>query len=108
MDASDEWLQHRSTQLLKPEVLPQSALLIAPASSQQPENDDDQSSIENLWTMALDKDEKFKEIIKAIEQGNRRFPPDLKLQVTIDECSLDDKGRPRFREQLWVLNYEPL
>jgi len=61
-----------------------------------------------LWTIALDQDRSFSKIKKAIEGGNKRFPPKLKLQVTIAECSLDEKGRPRFRERLWAPDYEPL
>src|SRR6266516_3343830 len=62
----------------------------------------------SLWTTALEQDKSFKEIRDAIERGDRRLPPQLKLQVTMAECSLDEKGRPRFRERLWAPEYEPL
>lgn len=64
--------------------------------------------MEDLWTTALEQDQDFSEIKKAIESESRRFPPQLQLQVTMAEGSLDEKGRPRFRERLWVPNYEPL
>jgi hypothetical protein len=79
--------------------------------TRQPDNPnlgDEQLLIEDLWTIVLEQDESFKEIKNAIEREDRRFPLQLKLQVTIAECSLDDKGRPRFRERLWVPDYEPL
>ena len=109
-DASDERLQQRITQLLKPEVLPttESSLHAAPMNPQPPQRDEGRPSIEDLWTAALEQDESFKEIKNAIERGDRRFPQQLKLQVTMAECSLDDKGRPRFRERLWAPDYEPL
>ena len=47
-------------------------------------------------------------IQEAIERGDRRLPPQFKLQVTMAECSLDGKGRPRFRERLWAPDYELL
>ncbi len=109
-DASDERLQHRVAQLLKPEVLPtaESSLHITPMNLQPPQSDEERPSIEDLWTTALEQDKSFKEIRDAIERGDRRLPPQLKLQVTMAECSLDEKGRPRFRERLWAPEYEPL
>ena len=109
-DASDERLQHRVAQLLKPEVLPtaESSLHVAPMNPQPPQSDEERPSVEDLWTTALEQDKSFKETKDAIERGDRRFPPQLKLQVTMAECSLDDKGRPRFRERLWAPDYELL
>jgi hypothetical protein len=141
-DASDERLQYRIAQLLKPEVLPKGhqqlsteedcpnkqpqenlipethkqlfmedthAIQAAPMETPQPENPDhEQLLMEDLWITALDQDKSFNGIKEAIEEKKRRFPPELKLQVTIAECSLDEKGRPRFRERLWVPDYEPL
>jgi hypothetical protein len=67
---------------------------------QPPQSDEKRLSIEDLWTTALEQDKSFKEIKDAIERGNRRFPPQLKLQVTMAEYSLNNKGRLRFRERL--------
>ena len=113
-DASDERLQHRVAQLLKPEVLPETQpamehIRAAPMHPEDPNLKEDlQSPIEGLWAIAIDQDEGFNEIRKAIKEEKRRFPTELKLQVTIAECSLDEKDRPRFRERLWVPDYEPL
>src|SRR5271163_2167307 len=143
-DASDERLQHRVTQLLKPEVLPMitkegkeaptihsypaslrcskplyscTALLntqsppltvIEPSLYAAPVNPQERPSIEDLWTTALEQDKSFEGIMDAIRREDRRFPPQLKLQVTMAECSLDERGRPRFRERLWAPEYEPL
>jgi hypothetical protein len=138
-DASDERLQHRMAQLLKPEVLPEGRQqLLVERNSLEEQRQENQASgphqqllmkdtraapvhpgnsdleghqqllMEDLWTTALDQDKSFDEIKRAIEEGKRRFPLELKLQVTIAECSLDEKGRPRFRERLWVPDYEPL
>jgi hypothetical protein len=118
-DASDERLQHRVAQLLKPGILPsvEPSLHAAPANPQTLRQEREPKArgegeglplVEDLWATALERDQDFSEIKKAIENGDRRFPPQLKLQVTIAECSLDGKGRPSFRERLWVPNYEPL
>ena len=72
------------------------------------ESDRERPPIEDLWVTAVEQDRSFKEIKDTISRGDRRFPLQLKLQVTIAEYSLDDKGRPRFRERLWVPDYEPL
>ena len=101
-DASDERLQHRVAQLFKPEVLSttEPSSYAAPVNPQPAEPDEERPCIENLWTTAVEQDRSFKEIKDAISRGDRRFPSQLKLQVTIAECSLDNKGRPRFRERL--------
>lgn len=75
-DASDERLQHRVAQLLKPEVLPtaESSLHVALVNLQPPKPDEERPLIEDLWMTALEQDKSFEEIKDAIERGDRRFP----------------------------------
>jgi hypothetical protein len=73
---------------------------ITPMNPQALQSDEKQLSIEDLWTTTLKQNKSFKEIKDAIEREDRRLPLQLKLQITMAECSLDDKGRPRFRERL--------
>jgi hypothetical protein len=90
-------------------ALPELNLHAAPMNPQPPQQDEEgRPSIEDLWATALEQDRTFNDIEGAIEAGSRASPPELKLQVTIAECSLDDKGKSRFRERLWALDYEPI
>ena len=80
-DASDERLQHRVAQLLRPEVLPagESSVHATPANPQPSQQDQERLSIEDLWATALEQDGSFEGITKAIRKGSRRFPIELKL-----------------------------
>ena len=78
-------------------ALPELNLHAAPMNPQPPQQDEEGwPSIEDLWATALEQDRTFNDIEGAIEAGSRASPPELKLQVTIAECSLDDKGKSRF------------
>jgi hypothetical protein len=108
----DDRLQHRYKQLLK------SATRIQTTDTSPSEQNGDVPNEQNtpftdpdlqaLWTMAIERDKNFKKIREAVIDGLRKFPPELKLLISIAECDIDPFGRLRYRERIWVPAYEPL
>lgn len=65
------------------------------------------NQLSELWKRGVREDKQYQEAWKAVQQEQRRFPVDLKLQVSISECDIND-GLLRFRERYWIPSYEPL
>lgn len=63
--------------------------------------------LQELWKNAVDHDIIYKRARDAVKVELRKFPPELKLHVTISECRVRDDFL-RFRDRLWVPNSEPL
>src|SRR6266496_6386226 len=53
---------------------------------------------QKLWDDAWIRDKELARAWQAVRQGDRKFPPQLKLQVSIAECSIDPRGLLLFRE----------
>src|SRR5579871_549532 len=120
----DDRLQHRNKQLLKPAIEVRttdassdgSSNIDTPDIADEPNNDTagDQNTpfmdpdLQALWTTAMEQDENFEKIRKAVVDGLRKFPKELKLQVSIAECDIDPLRRLRYRERIWIPAYEPL
>ena len=88
-------------------------------SSQQPETQQerpaaeppaprDQLSLQEMWEQARSSDSVLGEVKHAVEEGARRFPPQLKIPVSISQCSVDADGDVRFSDRKWVPDSEPL
>lgn len=79
-------------------------------AQQDDENDQtrEPSPLEQLWDQAASQDPSYERITDAIRKGKRTFPTDLKLKLSIAECSLSEEGKPMFRERLWVPDLEEL
>jgi transposase InsO family protein len=101
---SDERLQHRTTRLITPEMLPQATrkrVFAAPVETQTP-------SLHELWAQAREQDELYNEITTVLRQGAQKFPSRLELKVSITECSLDVNENVLFRGRRWVPDSELL
>jgi len=67
-----------------------------------------------LWKEALQAEESKKKnstyigAFQALKNNEKRFPVRLSLKVSIAECDIDPRNRLRFRERIWVPDYEPL
>ena len=130
----DNRLQHRYKQLLEP---PLTTVKVTDTShnegntpngrdnaspnEQDDDNDDDDDDnspepdapftdpdLQALWTTAIKEDKSFKRIRKTVIERARKFPRELKLQVSISECDIDNLGRLQYRERIWIPAYEPL
>ena len=64
--------------------------------------------LQALWTTAIKRDKSFEKIQTAVAERARKFPKELKLQVSIAECDINNLGRLRYRERTWIPAYEPL
>lgn len=67
-----------------------------------------QTPDEQDWELARDGDDDYQGAIRTLQQGLRKFPPELKLKVSTSECTIDQAQKLRFRGRLWVPNSEPL
>ena len=65
-------------------------------------------NLQALWDMAIEQDERFKDTWKAVASQLRKFPKELELHVSIAECDIDRNGRLRYRERIWIPDFEPL
>lgn len=63
---------------------------------------------ERLWTTATHADEHYQRLQQAVSDNLARFPRDLHTRMLISECKVDERNRLRFRDRLWVPDYEPL
>lgn len=70
--------------------------------------------LQSAWDAALEHDTDYPRLVKAVRDGARAFPPDIRtaegkqLSVSIAECELDEHGLLRFRDNIWIPEWEPL
>ena len=66
-------------------------------------------NLQRLWkeAMASEAGKRLKAAQRAIHEGTRKFPTDLKLPVATGNCD-EHNGYLRHRERLWVPSFEPL
>lgn len=72
---------------------------------ENPFNDD---KLKELWQEGLEKHNRYWLIRQAIQQGERRLPPQWGLPISTSECSIDEGGRLCWRERIWAPDHEPL
>jgi reverse transcriptase-like protein/integrase-like protein/chromodomain-containing protein len=110
-DDQDSRLQGRYIQLLKPETIirkgsPVATTTIAPmrpTTTPPVEHIPDAGHDGPLanWDQAIEEDTEYTTILRAIQEGNRRIPPELSLKLSIAECRIQG-DRLTFRNRLWV------
>jgi hypothetical protein len=54
------------------------------------------------WDTAIQQDDEYQAIRKAVETRQRKMPPEYNLKVSITECSISLRGELLFRERRWV------
>jgi hypothetical protein len=103
-NAQDDRLQDRILQLIKPEWIekgrmvatvgrprvaveqpanPQRVNFDIPDSRREKPNTKDGHSLKALWPDAIEGDEEYGAALKAVQEGERKFPADLHLKVSI-------------------------
>lgn len=75
----------------------------------EPPFDLDQEELRTQWNKAMETEagKAYDQAIKAVRDGEARFPPDLHLHVSISDCEID-KGILKYRGRTWLPSYEPL
>jgi hypothetical protein len=110
--AKDDRLQDRHMQLLRPEVLAASTkLYVSPVRTRACEGpiatirghvvgELPDELVE--WEEAITGDDEYLTVRNAIREDRRKLPPELRLKVSIGECSISEKGHLLFRGRKWV------
>ena len=60
------------------------------------------------WDQAWHTDPDYQEAVRCLQQGASRFPPHLRLKVSVSECQVNANGSKTFRTRQWVPDHEPL
>lgn len=68
----------------------------------------DDPKLQELWQQAMrDAGERYKKAYRQVQEQRRNFDPELELRLATGECDIEN-GLLRYRERLWLPNYEPL
>jgi len=65
------------------------------------------------WERALEQDPTYPRAFRTVKNSERVFPADLRingkpLTVSANECRIDEKGVLRYRDRIWIPDWEPL
>lgn len=55
-----------------------------------------------LWEATAQKDTLYNLVLRAVQNGARSLPGEVKVKVQAGDCSVDTKNRLRYRGKLWV------
>lgn len=105
---SDERLVDRNIQLLRPEILAANFVVrVSPARAtvRHPLHDQVLGELPDElthWNQAVTGDDEYVKASKAVRAKARRFPTELRLKVSISECSMSNQGNLLFRGRRWV------
>jgi transposase InsO family protein len=64
--------------------------------------------LEELWAEGLRRNDRYWVLRQAIQTGERSLPKRWGLPISLSECDLDNEGRVRWRERVWIPFWEPL
>lgn len=109
-DGTDERLSDRNIQLLKPEMLAASSMVcVAPVQVNAEPLPQDQNIGETPdelvdWDEAVANDIQYQKALTTVRISARKFPLDLKLKISVTECSISHEGYLLFRGRRWVPN----
>jgi len=109
-DAQDERIVEREQILLPKERWEKQPLQANPAQvDNEIRNPFVDEELVQLWEQALasQDSEQYKGAREAVSKGQRQFPKDLGLYLSIGECDIHDT-QLRFRQRLWIPGHEPL
>jgi hypothetical protein len=70
--------------------------------------DDSHLSLGDHWRRAVLEDASLGEMLRAVQEGATRLPCELRVKVSIAECSISPDGHLLYRSRKWVPNSEPL
>lgn len=104
-DGSDQRLADRNMQLLKPEMLASGPIIrVSPATVSHPQSQILGDLPDELadWDQAVLGDSEYVEARETIRTGARKFPTELRLKISVSECSISENGHLLFRGRRWV------
>lgn len=74
----------------------------------QPRSPFEDAEMTQLWIEALAQNGRYWRARQAVQEGARSFPKAWGLAWQISECRIDEGGRLRWRDRIWVPHHEPL
>ena len=117
MNTQDKRLISRMAQLLKPEMLPYTkrpaihVLALSQPVQVTPvmtEREPDSEDLEELWICTKQTDKTYQALVEALKNNLQRFPSDLEIRVSVNECSLSSQKELLFQSWHWVPESEKL
>lgn len=64
---------------------------------------------QRLWDIVIKEDKQVPALYNSLARGERSLPPSPKdLKISLSECNFDARGALKFRDRVWIPNYEPL
>ena len=118
--ATDERLQLRMAQLIKPTMVRKGAygrITLAPVIATRNQRSMTQNNdttdlpshlrslpddLQALWKASQDEDRTYTQMVITIRDEQRVFPSSLGVRVSLSECSLSASGALLFRGRYWV------
>ena len=100
-----------TTSILATLLEEESAQKVAESENTKKSNEDDQTGplkpfqdeeLNKLWATTVSSDTLYNSVLRAIENGSRTLPGELKVKIQAGDCSVDRKGYLRYRGKLWV------
>jgi hypothetical protein len=76
--------------------------------SDPPENPFADVPLRDLWDQGLEANNRYWLIRKMVLDGERQFPSQWGLPISISECSIDGGKRLCWRDRIWIPYWEPL
>jgi transposase InsO family protein len=76
--------------------------------SDPPENPFADAPLRDLWDQGLEANNRYWLIRKMVLDGERQFPSQWGLPISISECSIDRGKRLCWRDRIWIPYWEPL
>ena len=123
---SDERLEYRMKRLIDPKIIitpgdrtitckaNNTILDIAVSSQEEPLSETEGASTSHgeplmeLWNSAEGTDTSYQAMVKAVQEGERTFPKDLGVKVSMSDCELNEDRKLMFRGRRWVPESEEL
>ena len=105
---TDERLLSRNAQLIKPEWISTKGLMMVAATGRRRIGNVATTEVGEMdlliksWPEAVRDDHEYQKALEAVQQEKKRFPPELRLKLSISECSISETGKLLFRGRFWV------
>jgi transposase InsO family protein/predicted aspartyl protease len=107
---SDERLSLREVQLLPKELIKVDSITVMSTNTllQAEPPQTEVSTFTQLWEKGLQEDPTYQQLKDDLLGEQRTFSPELRVKVSIAECSVSPDGYVLFRGRKWVPKSEPL
>ncbi|KAK1914103.1 hypothetical protein P3342_007349 [Pyrenophora teres f. teres] len=111
-DDLDEHLASREFIMLVP-AQAQDSIMVMPVRGPTSDQGGDLSEgnselIQDHWDEATQADSVYQEVKAAVRENKRSLLSSRKIAISLGDCTIDEEDKLRWRDRIWVLDYEPL